>query len=998
MSFIGFVFIYVVGGITFLPLIALAAFIYIKGDIQQLLPRVREKSESLQYKDPDDVIVKRGWIRLINQYQPKMPEIHTTNGNNGSGIISGIQSYVSKEGSQQKKGLVYAVLKHATLFCYESEKMDEVVMILPMQDYQVTLYPPTKPDKPEGAIYGRTAVTRLVPNTLLPVNDDINLTPSICTLSEEDITCNPSRILYLTCARGIDKEDWYLGLLEAQHLLIDNEKDSQYVMMDNTHFDAFAMEELIRQVQSSPSHRETAWINAVFGRLFLGMYKTDRLKNFVEMKIRKKIDKTKRPTFLDEITVRKVDVGESVPFIKDPKLLSLSPNGEVVVEAQVEYNGGLTIEIETDFNLSYHSRMKPIRMHLILSVKLKKMAGRLMFKLKAPPTNRYWLAFFEMPEMEWKITPVVADKQIKLAIVTNAIESRIREVMAETFVLPNMDDTSFCPSQGKGGIFGEYVKVKRRKSGETPAYVRHQDQKDTSKKHARDDSVSSEHSRFRETPTVPDQSEKIPAADVLKLKTRGAESVSEFDLAGSSTPKIGLDSQKIEMSCSTPELLFVHNAKSHSIHSDDNESIKSTKSAKSKKSVKSEDQQSIAESTTSTSSGTKWSNTSNYLRKRMMKTGVHNDGDEKHQHQNDTESVKSNSGSSGGLLGKVARLLPADSLPPSSDSRVDRSDTQTSTSSTGSNKKNSLIHMAENFLARKTNQHDERPNDEPLSEEKRSSYAERIANMRKRAEEKRSSISSTISSIRSPPSLPSSPTRSSTQSSTSLLDDSTLQSELNSNIQSPIMPTFGRVISTDSSKSLMDDDNHTAAYTNADLPMPIKPTRGRAASTSSRHKSISSSLTISSDSSSRRNSTPPTFTPKGNVVNSNEEQAGSVEVSEEPKRIVDPVIIEEEDPVTTTSTVSQPSLLEESEPTVSIDSEKKTNLPPLPNKPRPSLPTSPRPKIPSQAVTQEVTKSKLELLDLPPSYQEDETSKPGLPSRENHNNSLPPPPFPPRHS
>jgi hypothetical protein len=80
-----------------------------------------------------------------------------------------------------------------------------------------------------------------------------------------------------------------------------------------------------------------------------------------------------------------------------------------------------------------------------------------MFKLKAPPSNRYWLAFFEMPDMEWKITPIVADKQIKWSLVTNAIESKIREIFLETYVLPNMDDTAFCKSDGDGGIFGEYV-------------------------------------------------------------------------------------------------------------------------------------------------------------------------------------------------------------------------------------------------------------------------------------------------------------------------------------------------------------------------------------------------------------------------------------------------------------------------------------------------------------------------------------------------------------
>lgn len=786
VSFTGFLLIYITGGLTFLPLVLIFAFVYNKGGIQTLIPRPKVKPEAHVYKDPDTVIVKKGWIRITNQYQPKMPEINVVN---STGIISGIHSYVSKE--QQKKGLVYAILKHGTLFCYESEKQEDIVMILPMQDFTVSLYPPNKPDTPEGLIYSRTVVVRLVPN-ILPHDDPI-ANPSVCTLSEEDITVNPNRVLYLTCARNIDKEDWYLGLIQAQHVLIDSEQDKvQYVMMDNTHFDHATMEELIHQVQSSPSHRETAWINAVFGRLFLGMYKTDRLKDFVENKIRKKIDKTKRPTFLDEITVRKVDVGGSVPFITDPKLLSLSPQGEVIVEAKVEYHGGLTIEIETDFNWSYSSLMKPIRMHLVLSVNLKKLAGRMMFKLKAPPTNRYWLAFFEMPEMEWKITPIVADKQIKLSIVTNAIESRIREVMAETFVLPNMDDTSFCPSGGKGGIFGEYVKVKQGRKSKTKAYV-HEDQKSENDiKHSRGDSTSSEHSNVRETPTVPDIADKPSAADVLKLPSRRAESATELAVAGNKKSDLAPSvSQKLETSYSTPDMQIPTLPLSTE---EDNESTNSV------------DQKSIAESTHTISSSSKWSSTGSYLRKRMNKGA-----DEDHSDSESVKSGKNNQTTGSGFLNKISNLLPADSIP-ASDSASIKSISTANTNN--SNKRNSLIHMAENFLAKKATP-GQSTHDEPLNEEKKGIYAERLANMRKRAGEKITSISS-IAPPPLPP-LPQSPVNKKTPfvpssiPSQSLLDEETLESDIHRALAIPIKPRRERAASAvhgDSSSLLLPNPHH----------------------------------------------------------------------------------------------------------------------------------------------------------------------------------------------
>lgn len=727
VSFLGFIFIYALGGITFLPLIGLFALVYIKGGIEPVLTSLQVKNNKPEEKeveitkDLENVIVKKGWIRLINQYQPKMPEL-TQNGSNGS-LMSGIQSFTSNNNNngetKYKKGVVYGVLRHGTLFCFESEKQKEIVMILPVQDYTVSLFAPAFEEKLEGEVYSRTTVIRLVPNGYQKITHDINLTSnsksatatsidSVCTLPEEDITCHPSRILYLTCARNIDKEDWYFGLLEAHHMLHDNPKEGpHYVMMDSTRLDQMALEKLIRQIQSTPSQREMSWLNAIIGRVFLASYKTDQLKTYFEAKIRKKIDKTKRPTFLDEIHVRSVDVGDSAPIITDPKLLSLSTDGEVTVEAKMAYSGGLTIEIETDFNWSYSSRMKPIRMHLVLAVTLKKLQGRMMFKIKAPPTNRFWLAFFEMPEMEWKITPVVADKQIKLNLVTNAIESRIREVMAETFVLPNMNDISFSKSQGdkKGGIFGEYkkVQVKKRKVSDGAESIKSQQRANSMQSTSSSSSSSlksnSDHHRLsngssviRENPTVPEAIvEKTHAMDALKLKNRGAESVSNL-LATTDQQQddsLLVPPRTLETSRSTPDI----------------------------------QPQTELSSDQPSNSTSRWS-TSSYLRRRSKVLQTEDNSDP----PSDTESIQSNH-SSHRFLSKFSNLLPSEQ-PPSSDSISIRSTTS---------KKQAILNMAESFLANKRHSRQEDDDDEnhlTTSESKKEIYAQRMANMRKRVEEK----------------------------------------------------------------------------------------------------------------------------------------------------------------------------------------------------------------------------------------------------------------------
>ncbi|KAG2194576.1 hypothetical protein INT46_011291 [Mucor plumbeus] len=982
VSFIGFIVIYVIGGVTFLPFVALAAFIYIKGGIQPLLPKVDHKEPITITSKDEDVIVKKGWIRLTNQYQPKMPEVNSGNG----GIISGIQSYVSGSSNSNtnlKKGLVYAILKHGTLFCYESEKQQQVVMILPMQDFQVSLYPPNSATTPEGTIYDRTSVIRLVPNA---IKDDIkraSKNTSVYTLSEEDITCYSTRVLYLTCGRNTDKEDWYFGLLEAHQLLQDQSPDGpQYVMMDSTHFDQDALEELIYQVQSTPSHRETAWINAVFGRLFLGMYKTDRLKKFVEMKIRKKIDKTKRPTFLDEIHVRSVDVGASVPFITDPKLLSLSAEGEVIVEAKVEYKGGLTIEIETDFNWSYSSRMKPIRMNLILAVELRRLAGRMMFKLKAPPTNRYWLAFFEMPEMDWKITPVVADKQIKLNIVTNAIESRIREVMAETFVLPNMDDTSFCPSGGTGGIFGEYVKVEVQKKKPTEPFldeeaINYERPSSNASMHSNSSSSSSTSNKVqtadavREIPTVPDSDEKLSAADMLKLKNRRAESAAEMAPSGRSISGDLASLRKLEPSRSTPEMQQPA-MKVKSEHNDD-------------ASIKSIDKNSITDSILSGSStSTKWSK--NALRKRVKKGD--DDGDDSDSES--VASVKTNNTTGSGLLNKFSNLLPMDNNAKDgvSDTSSIRSGSHhyaSSINSKDNTKKNSLMNMAENFLHKKNNQEDDIC--KPTSDEKKEIYAERMANMRKRAEEKRLSNSSASSNRSIPPPSLSSFTRS------SVFKDL------------PDAPNS-------SSKTLIADK--TSDHDTSPAP-PIKPRRNRAASSVENDSSLSE---IPDNMQKhhpplppRRNSTPISVSNDDVLVNT-PLVSEQIESKQSDQSNCSSIFISDNDEQSQETSVSpSPNVVEPAVPigSMPIPPEQQNHAPSIPNKPRPvlsvhndnvhsppPLPTTPRPKLSSRLDEAKPALSNVPK-PIPPIYEKVELEEHEQGNTASQSSPPSPPPPPPRH-
>jgi hypothetical protein len=119
----------------------------------------------------------------------------------------------------------------------------------------------------------------------------------------------------------------------------------------------------------------------------------------------------------------------------------------------LQYDGGFRLEIETVLKWKYSDLLKPLTIDLVLGIMLKEISGKLLIKIKEPPTNRFWYAFYECPKMEWKVEPLVWEKRVGYSVVVKAIETKIQEFIMETMVLPHFDDITFLQTNGVGGIF-----------------------------------------------------------------------------------------------------------------------------------------------------------------------------------------------------------------------------------------------------------------------------------------------------------------------------------------------------------------------------------------------------------------------------------------------------------------------------------------------------------------------------------------------------------------
>jgi hypothetical protein len=257
------------------------------------------------------------------------------------------------------------------------------------------------------------------------------------------------------------KEDFYFAIVNN----LDKIPDDPDAPPTPEHFHINHMVNLVRRLHSSEEHLQTRWINAFIGRLFLALYKTEQLEDFLWNKISKKISRVKKPNFITQVALQKVDAGEGAPFLTNPRLKDLTIEGDCCIEADLDYSGNFRMQVAATARIDLGSRFKPRDVDLVLAVVLKKLKGHVLFRVKPPPSNRAWISFETMPVMDMALEPIVSSRQITYGIILRAIESRIREVVAETLVQPFWDDMPFFDTASqpyRGGIW--HRKAQRSRS------------------------------------------------------------------------------------------------------------------------------------------------------------------------------------------------------------------------------------------------------------------------------------------------------------------------------------------------------------------------------------------------------------------------------------------------------------------------------------------------------------------------------------------------------
>lgn len=346
---------------------------------------------------------------------------------------SGAQARIRAAASA--RNIFHIVLRHGHLMLYDSPAELEVRHVISIAHHTVSLSDGDGDDEnmQDADLFIKRTAILLKPHTST-VHGDIT-----------DGSLPQPKPFYLFSSNCSEKEDFYHALLAAQS------KSPVPQPLDSS-----CSIKLQSSIHSNTLTPETRAFNALINRVFLALHRTPFLEDLVREKIEKKISRVAKPAFISYINVQSIDLGDAGPIISNPRLKDIHISGDMILSMDVKYTGGVKVVISAVAKLDLGQRFKVRTVDLVLAGSLQRLQGRMLVRIKPPPSNRIWFCFENIPDMEIKIEPIVSSRQITYNWILRTIENRIREVFAETLVKPNWDDIPFFDTHGqtyRGGIW-----------------------------------------------------------------------------------------------------------------------------------------------------------------------------------------------------------------------------------------------------------------------------------------------------------------------------------------------------------------------------------------------------------------------------------------------------------------------------------------------------------------------------------------------------------------
>lgn len=380
LSFIALVIAFTLGGLTLLPLVFATLFAILFYSSPTLSPKRTPIGLPAAASQDDELPVtlyRAGWLTVRRTFEPTVDENEATY---VGMIVGGYRSFMenrTRDPRRQKvKDQFYSVLKQNVLFLYDNEEQVDCWAAIEVTETTVVIYPE---DNLEGELFVKRNAICLKPKEGKHVEVQVGEKEKQKEKAE-GLETGASEPWFIFVKVNSDKEDWYHSLVQASTFVKgapNSTASNPTLANDRSMFDSDDMARLMEGIDQQPDSIPVRWLNAILGRIFLAVYRTETLEAYIISRIVKKLKRVKIPSILSEIQVREVNVGSAVPFFSKPMLKELTPDGDASMEVHMSYVGDLRITIETVATISL-PRFKPYSVRLVLAVVLKEVSPNLM--------------------------------------------------------------------------------------------------------------------------------------------------------------------------------------------------------------------------------------------------------------------------------------------------------------------------------------------------------------------------------------------------------------------------------------------------------------------------------------------------------------------------------------------------------------------------------------------------------------------------------------------
>ena len=247
---------------------------------------------------------------------------------------------------------------------------------------------------------------------------------------------NGSKEVYLWFLTSVEVEKWYEALMFGTHIL----DSARAVQTQRNMFQSV----VARCREIGQRNDALAALNAFIHRAWYSYYENPDVLKFLSDKIDVKLAQMKKPSVVSVMRMTRFSIGPNVPYLLSLKLTELGPLGELTMDSEISYAGGLSVEIECIVTIQIPITHKQITVPLAVSARLGNFVGAARIKILPPPATRVWLGLHQEPKYDMTFdTTLKTHTSVSIMSVIPSIgtmvEQLIRKEITEMYVLPNMD-------------------------------------------------------------------------------------------------------------------------------------------------------------------------------------------------------------------------------------------------------------------------------------------------------------------------------------------------------------------------------------------------------------------------------------------------------------------------------------------------------------------------------------------------------------------------------